>query len=68
MHQKCVTDPKLPNIYVFTQTIAEDLVKSEEKNLPLAIIRPAIEKFKELIVSCAWDYPTTKIVWYCGFL
>ncbi|XP_044261428.1 fatty acyl-CoA reductase wat-like [Tribolium madens] len=33
---------KWPNAYVFTKTIAENLMKSEENNLPIAIVRPAI--------------------------
>ncbi|XP_044261427.1 fatty acyl-CoA reductase wat-like [Tribolium madens] len=142
---------KWPNSYVFTKTIAEDLIKSEENNLPIAIVRPAIvvssakepmpgwidnfygvigmtiaialgvvrsvhaikkapchlvpcdyvcniilasawnvakekpaqipiynysgsnknliswQKYAELIESCAWDYPSTKVLWYYGF-
>ncbi|XP_044261426.1 fatty acyl-CoA reductase wat-like [Tribolium madens] len=142
---------KWPNSYVFTKTIAEDLIKSEEKNLPIAIVRPAVimssvkepmpgwidsfygitgvtvaialgvvrslycqknatvhlvpcdyvcniilasawhvgqqksrtltiynyvgsntnavtwQKYNDLIERCAWDYPTTKAVWYYGF-
>lgn len=31
-----------PNTYVFTKAIAEDLIKNEAKDLPLAILRPSI--------------------------
>ncbi|XP_971355.2 uncharacterized protein LOC659998 [Tribolium castaneum] len=142
---------KWPNAYVFTKTIAEDLIKSEGKNLPIGIVRPAIvvtcaeepvpgwidnfygvigmtvaialgivrsvhaikkapchlvpcdyvcnfilastwnvaqettdqitifnysgsnknliswQKYAQLIETCAWDYPSTKILWYYGF-
>ncbi|RZC36696.1 fatty acyl-CoA reductase -like, partial [Asbolus verrucosus] len=38
--------PKLlgqwPNAYVYTKNIAEDLVKTEGQNLPIAIVRPSI--------------------------
>ncbi|XP_008195701.1 fatty acyl-CoA reductase wat-like [Tribolium castaneum] len=33
---------KWPNVYTFTKSVAEDLIKREGKGLPLAIIRPAI--------------------------
>ncbi|KAK9872040.1 hypothetical protein WA026_015290 [Henosepilachna vigintioctopunctata] len=33
---------KWPNSYVFTKAIAEDVIKNEAKNLPIAVIRPSI--------------------------
>lgn len=33
-----------PNTYVYTKSIAEDIVKNEGKDLPVAVIRPSIGK------------------------
>lgn len=35
---------KWPNTYVFTKSIAEDVVRKEAGNLPLAVVRPSIGK------------------------
>ncbi|KAL3271475.1 hypothetical protein HHI36_021960 [Cryptolaemus montrouzieri] len=33
---------KWPNSYVFTKCVAEDLIKHESRNLPVAVLRPSI--------------------------
>lgn len=43
-----------PNTYTFTKALAEDLVKSKAKHLPVAIIRPAVG---ELVgVNLSWVF------------
>lgn len=36
---------KWPNTYVFTKAIAEDIVKTVGKDLPIAIVRPSISNY-----------------------
>ena len=40
-----------PNTYTFAKALAENLVQSEAKNLPIAIIRPSI-------VTASWQEPS----------
>ena len=39
-----------PNTYTFTKALAENILETEGKNLPLAIIRPSI-------VAASWKEP-----------
>lgn len=37
-----------PNTYTFTKCLAEDLVRTQSKGLPVAVFRPAIGKISKL--------------------
>jgi hypothetical protein len=54
-----------PNCYTFTKSVAEDLIRTEAKNLPAVIVRPAIgttrlvETFSQKSLSSDLNYRRT---------
>jgi hypothetical protein len=50
---KCRLLKEWPNTYAFTKAIAEDVVQEFGKDLPIAVVRPAVGE--ELIISFSFS-------------